>query len=57
MRKKTCDKCGLNDIIMFRVKIDLSKKWVFLCKKCTDYNKKNNQNYTYGGTWKGKFKK
>ena len=56
MRKKTCDKCGLNDIIMFRVKVDLSKQWVFLCKKCTDYNKKNNQNYTYGGTWKGKYK-
>ena len=40
MRKKTCDKCGLKDIIMFRVKIDLSKKWIFLCKKFTDYSKK-----------------
>jgi len=57
MRKKTCDKCGLKDIIMFRVKIDLSKKWIFLCKKCTDYSKKNNHNHTYGGTWKGKYKK
>ena len=40
MKKKKCDKCGLADLIMFRVKINTSKKWVFLCKKCTEYNKK-----------------
>ena len=57
MKKKTCYKCGLADLIMFRVKIDTSKKWVFLCKKCTEYNKKNNHNYIYGGTWNGKYKK
>ena len=56
MKKKKCDKCGLADLIMFRVKIDTSKKWVFLCKKCTEYNKKNNHNYIYGGTWNGKYK-
>ena len=57
MKKKTCDKCGLADLIMFRVKIDTSKKWAFLCKKCTEYNKKNNNHYIYGGTWNGKYKK
>ena len=25
MKKKKCDKCGLADLIMFRVKIDTSK--------------------------------
>ena len=50
MKKKTCDKCGLAYFIMFRVKIDTSKKWVFLCKKCTEYNKKNNYNYIHAYT-------
>lgn len=38
---------------MFRVKIDTSKNWYFLCKKCTENNKISNCNYRYGGTWKG----
>ena len=53
MRTKSCHICHLEKNLMFRVKLDISKNWYFLCKECTKYNKANNINYVYGGTWKG----
>ena len=37
---------------MYRVRLNNSKNWYFLCKICTEENKANNPNYIYGGTWK-----
>ena len=45
--------CKFEKNLMFRVKLDRSKNWYFLCKECTEENKANNTNYVYGGTWKG----
>jgi len=45
--------CKVEKNLMFRVKLDTSKNWYFLCKECTEESKANNTNYAYGGTWKG----
>jgi hypothetical protein len=38
---------------MYRVRIDQTKNWYFLCKSCTETNIARNKFYVYGGTWKG----
>ena len=53
MKVKECAKCHKSGNIMYRVKIDASKNWFFLCKDCTKIEKDNNKFYIYGGTWKG----
>jgi hypothetical protein len=53
MKTKLCHICQAEQSLMFRVKLDTSKCWYFLCKKCTEINKSINTNYVYGGTWKG----
>ena len=56
MKTKLCHSCKKEFSIMYRVKVDSSKNWYFLCKKCTEININGNQFYLYGGTWKGKYK-
>ena len=41
--------------ILYRIKINATKNWYFVCKECTNIEKKNNKHYVYGGTWKGLF--
>lgn len=53
MKTKLCPNCNREFSLMYRVKIDQSKNWYFLCKICTEINKEKNQFYVYGGTWKG----
>ena len=53
MKYKDCKVCNLSYSLLFRVKIDSSKEWYFLCKECTEENKRDNKYYSYGGTWKG----
>ena len=38
---------------MYRVQYKNPKEWGFVCKECLISVKKDNPNYTYGGTWKG----
>ena len=52
MKTKLCPNCNREFSLMYRVKIDQSKNWYFLCKNCTEINKEKNQFYVYGGTWK-----
>ena len=52
MRIKYCHICKAQKNTMFRVKLDSSKNWYFLCKDCTEENKSKNSHYIYGGTWK-----
>lgn len=53
MKTKTCHHCKNDFNIMFRVRIDSTKHWYFLCENCTKKNKLKNTYYRYGGTWKG----
>ena len=53
MKTKFCHVCRKAYNLMYRVKLDRTKKWYFLCKTCTEENKSKNSNYVYGGTWKG----
>ena len=53
MKTKNCETCETAHSILFRIKKDSTKKWYFLCRACTEKNKKRNANYRYGGTWKG----
>ena len=53
MNSKDCKVCKSSHSLLFRVKINSSKEWYFLCKKCTEENKRDNKYYRYGGTWKG----
>lgn len=54
---KKCEKCKNEFNTLYRVKYlskHYSKKdWVFICKGCLLIVKPRNDNYTYGGTWKG----
>ena len=52
VRKKNCDHCDKDATIMYRVQIDTTKKWVFICKSCLNHLKPGNKSYRYGGTWK-----
>ena len=53
MKTKTCHLCKNDFNLMFRVRIDSTKNWCFLCVDCTKDNKLKNTYYKYGGTWKG----
>ena len=52
MKEKKCHKCFTIKNTLFRVKIDRSKNWYFLCRTCTEKEILKNENYIYGGTWK-----
>ncbi len=51
-RIKHCVVCKVNFSAMYRVQYKKPKEWVFICKECLIDVKKDNTNYTYGGTWK-----
>lgn len=53
MKTKLCHSCKKEFSVLYRVKVDSSKNWYFLCKQCTEININGNQFYVYGGTWKG----
>lgn len=52
MKTKACAKCGKEDAVMYRVRIEKGKEWVFVCKPCCE-ELRALPNYRYGGTWKG----
>lgn len=52
MKTKNCDLCKKTDVVIYRIKIDKSKNWKFVCKTCCQKAKSLPQ-YSYGGTWKG----
>jgi hypothetical protein len=51
-RIKHCAICKVDFSTMYRVQYESQKEWVFICKECLLKLKKDNLNYTYGGTWK-----
>ena len=44
--------CKANFDILYRVQLDSTKFWVFVCKDCLTHEKSKNKHYRYGGTWK-----
>jgi hypothetical protein len=53
-REKTCDRCSTPAPRLYRVQLDESGQWVFVCDRCFPEVSQNNPHYTYGGTWKAK---
>ena len=51
-KKKNCNCCQISRNVMYRVQMDNTKTWIFICKSCLETLKPNNSNYKYGGTWK-----
>ena len=54
IRTKPCERCEKTNDVLYRVRIDESKKWIFVCPDCLEQVKTNNPLYQYGGTWKSK---
>ncbi|MEL6400662.1 MAG: hypothetical protein ACFB12_21245 [Leptolyngbyaceae cyanobacterium] len=52
VREKACDRCQLPATKLYRVQLDASKQWQFLCDRCWPIAKDHNPHYVYGGTWK-----
>jgi protein-arginine kinase activator protein McsA len=53
-RVKLCDRCHSNAAVLYRVQIDASKRWHFICDICLPDIKSENPHYAYGGTWKAR---
>lgn len=52
MKTKICEICTIEETVLFRIQIEKSKKWIFVCKVCCQKSQIL-ENYKYGGTWKG----
>ena len=51
-REKACEVCQLTADTLFRVQIDQSQVWRFVCPECCKAAAPNY--YRYGGTWQSK---
>ena len=56
MKQKLCHKCQRPDQKMFRCRKTKNEDWGFYCKVCMEEIRRDNPEYQYGGTWKGKKK-
>ena len=54
IRTKSCELCQKTNDVLYRVRIDESQEWIFVCPVCLEKVKPNNPRYQYGGTWKSK---
>lgn len=54
IRTKSCARCQKTSDVLYRVRIDESQEWIFVCPVCLEEVKPNNPRYQYGGTWKSK---
>jgi hypothetical protein len=54
IRIKACDRCQKIQEVLYRVRIDETRHWTFVCPACLEYVKPGNPHYQYGGTWKSK---
>jgi hypothetical protein len=51
IRTKICDRCRIESNLMYRIQVDRSRQWQFVCGDCWQLVS-NHPNYIYGGTWK-----
>jgi len=54
VRQKTCDRCQVVAKVLYRVQLDASARWQFVCPDCWPSVQQDNPDYTYGGTWKAR---
>ncbi|MEM1279534.1 MAG: hypothetical protein AAF827_01695 [Cyanobacteria bacterium P01_D01_bin.6] len=54
VREKHCDRCQTQATVLYRVQIDASGRWQFVCDACWPIVQTDNPNYVYGGTWKAR---
>jgi hypothetical protein len=54
VRQKQCDRCQGFAAQLYRVQLDASREWQFVCDRCWPKIRDNNPYYTYGGTWKAR---
>jgi len=54
IRSKLCERCGKNEEVLYRVRVDEFRVWIFVCPACLEQVKPGNPLYQYGGTWKSK---
>ena len=54
VREKYCDRCQQLSTVLYRVRIDDSQTWQFICETCWPTVQQDNSHYQYGGTWKAR---
>jgi len=54
IRTKACERCEKTSDVLYRIRVDESQRWIFVCPGCLEQVKPNNPHYQYGGTWKSK---
>jgi hypothetical protein len=54
IREKKCDRCQLTADVLYRVRVDKSGDWQFMCDRCWQLLDLSNPDYVYGGTWKAR---
>ncbi|MFN9436772.1 MAG: hypothetical protein ACK6DC_17770 [Planctomycetota bacterium] len=54
IRTKACQRCQRTDDTLYRVRVDESRTWIFVCSACLEIVKPGNPLYQSGGTWKSK---
>ena len=54
IRTKICDRCQRQADVLYRVRVARSGEWQFVCDKCWQLLDRDNPDYVYGGTWKGR---
>jgi hypothetical protein len=54
IRTKSCDRCQVMAAVMYRIQVDRSHPWQFVCGDCWPLLSHNNPDYIYGGTWKAR---
>lgn len=52
-KAKPCSLCGESAEVLFRIKNQADKPWLFACKDC-QIKQQRLEAYQYGGTWKSK---
>ncbi len=53
-REKTCDQCQNTSDILYRIRVEKSGNWQFICNDCWQLLDRNCPDYSYGGTWKAR---
>ena len=54
IRTKTCDRCETIANVLYRIQLDPSQQWQFICDNCHQIIKFDRPHYIYGGTWKSR---
>ena len=54
VREKTCDRCQKISDVLYRIRVDKSGDWQFVCDDCWQLLDRSNPDYVYGGTWKAR---